>query len=67
MRCLIIMLKETIKLAQIFHMRIRDLEHIFLQIIHKRNKLNFGMTGLEIKLPETRLTFQETFKTIYPF
>ena len=33
----------------------------------KRNKLNFGMTGLEIKLPETRLIFQETFKTIYPF
>ena len=32
----------------------------------KRNKLNFGMTGLEINLPETRLAFSRNFQTNIP-
>ena len=32
----------------------------------KRNKLNFGMTGVEIKLPETRLTFSRNFQDNIP-
>jgi len=32
----------------------------------KRNKLNFGMTGLEINLPETRLAFSRNFQSNIP-
>tara|TARA_Y100001970_G_scaffold284103_1_gene400766 strand:- start:8437 stop:10701 length:2265 start_codon:yes stop_codon:yes gene_type:complete len=32
----------------------------------KRNRLNFGMTGLEINLPETRLAFARNFQSNIP-
>ncbi len=32
----------------------------------KRNELNFGKTGIEIKLPETRLSFSRNFQTNIP-